>query len=246
LSDAHTALNARQLKARIFLVSAEFDAALRASALPQNARPSKSMIGEMLATRALAHACLGQWSPARATLADSRKITHCLEASGIATWTETVIEVLQETKSYEHAAGTAVRELEATGYVDGFLVALRACPRLKGALAPFSDRVSVFADPLSAPPTPQLKRCESLSAREREVADLIGAGLTNREIAHSLVISQATVKVHVRHILEKLHARSRAEVISRLAAREATRSPDLRQRFERNAQRTPAPDLPQS
>src|SRR5436305_1243526 len=62
--------------------------------------------------------------------------------------------------------------------------------------------------------------------REREVADLIGAGLTNREIARFLVISEATVKVHVRHILEKLHARSRAEVASRLIVRQATQLHD--------------------
>jgi DNA-binding NarL/FixJ family response regulator len=51
-----------------------------------------------------------------------------------------------------------------------------------------------------------------LSAREREVAVLIAQGLTNREIAEQLVISEWTVDTHVRHILTKLDFRSRVQV----------------------------------
>jgi len=50
-----------------------------------------------------------------------------------------------------------------------------------------------------------------LSAREREVLGLMGEGLRNREIAARLFISEATAKTHVRHILEKLRMRNRAE-----------------------------------
>jgi two-component system NarL family response regulator len=52
---------------------------------------------------------------------------------------------------------------------------------------------------------------DELSVREREVLDLIGQGLRNREIAERLVVSEATVKTHVRHVLEKLRLRNRAE-----------------------------------
>jgi DNA-binding NarL/FixJ family response regulator len=51
-----------------------------------------------------------------------------------------------------------------------------------------------------------------LSRREREVATLIAHGLTNREIAEALVISELTADTHVRHILRKLGVRSRAQV----------------------------------
>jgi DNA-binding NarL/FixJ family response regulator len=49
----------------------------------------------------------------------------------------------------------------------------------------------------------------SLSAREREVLALIGAGASNREIASALVISEFTVKRHVQNILKKLALPSR-------------------------------------
>jgi ATP/maltotriose-dependent transcriptional regulator MalT len=52
-----------------------------------------------------------------------------------------------------------------------------------------------------------------LSPREREVFLLINEGLTNKEIARHLFISEATAKLHVRHILAKTGARSRTQLI---------------------------------
>jgi non-specific serine/threonine protein kinase len=53
-----------------------------------------------------------------------------------------------------------------------------------------------------------------LSARELEIADLIGRGLTNREIAQSLVISTRTVESHVDHIKAKLGFGRRARIVA--------------------------------
>jgi DNA-binding CsgD family transcriptional regulator len=53
---------------------------------------------------------------------------------------------------------------------------------------------------------------DALTARERDVAGLIGSGRSNREIASTLVITEATVEVHVKHILGKLGFRSRSQV----------------------------------
>jgi CRP-like cAMP-binding protein len=51
-----------------------------------------------------------------------------------------------------------------------------------------------------------------LTPREREVATLIAKGLTNREIAAGLVVTERTAATHVEHILSKLGLRSRAQV----------------------------------
>ena len=52
---------------------------------------------------------------------------------------------------------------------------------------------------------------EELTPREAEVLQLVAQGLGNKEIAVALCISENTVKTHVRHILNKLGLRSRAE-----------------------------------
>ena len=52
---------------------------------------------------------------------------------------------------------------------------------------------------------------EDLSPREREVLELMAQGLRNREIAERLFLSEATIKTHVRHLLDKLRLRNRAE-----------------------------------
>jgi DNA-binding CsgD family transcriptional regulator len=51
-----------------------------------------------------------------------------------------------------------------------------------------------------------------LTAREREVSRLIGGGLTNRQIASRLSISERTVGAHVQNILNKLGANNRAQI----------------------------------
>lgn len=53
-----------------------------------------------------------------------------------------------------------------------------------------------------------------LTRREREVAELIAQGLSNKDIAMALVIAQRTAETHVEHILTKLGFSSRAQVAS--------------------------------
>jgi DNA-binding NarL/FixJ family response regulator len=52
------------------------------------------------------------------------------------------------------------------------------------------------------------------TAREIQVLQLIAEGLVNREIGQQLFLSEETVKSHVRHLLAKLQARSRAHAVA--------------------------------
>jgi predicted ATPase/DNA-binding CsgD family transcriptional regulator len=80
-------------------------------------------------------------------------------------------------------------------------------------MQPSLDRANVLLERLvSVDAAPLTTAADPLTARERDVAGLIGNGHSNREIAASLVITEATVEVHVKHILDKLGFRSRSQV----------------------------------
>jgi len=56
-----------------------------------------------------------------------------------------------------------------------------------------------------------------LTTREREVARLVARGLTNRQIAEALVVTEKTAANHVQHVLDKLEVHSRNQLAARAA-----------------------------
>jgi DNA-binding NarL/FixJ family response regulator len=103
------------------------------------------------------------------------------------------------------AAGYLLKDMPPSELIEAVLDAGRGDPHIAQRMAgrmlrEFVGGVRSVGDPLL-----------ELSPREREVLALLADGMRNREIAQRLFVSETTVKTHVRHILEKLHVRNRAE-----------------------------------
>lgn len=92
----------------------------------------------------------------------------------------------------------------------GLLAAVRSAAAGTTMLAPTVARrlVESFSTPRADPTV-----LVSLSGREREVLALVARGRSNREIAGELYISEATVKSHIAHLLEKTRRRDRVHLV---------------------------------
>ena len=77
-----------------------------------------------------------------------------------------------------------------------------------------------FVDPALMPSFLGKDQTDMLTAREREILQLLAEGMSNADVAQKLFISQETVKSHVRHILTKLEADTRTQAVA-IALREA-------------------------
>ncbi len=83
---------------------------------------------------------------------------------------------------------------------------LHCSPRVAGGLARRLATLAAGAQSFASP--------DRLTPREQQVLDLIGDGLSNKEIGQRLCIEVPTVKNHVHHVLDKLHVRRRAEAVA--------------------------------
>jgi non-specific serine/threonine protein kinase len=77
------------------------------------------------------------------------------------------------------------------------------------------------ASPAVQPEATARGAAQQLTGREREVAVLIARGMSNRQIAETLVIAERTVTNHVEHIFDKLGFRSRAQVATWITEQQA-------------------------
>jgi DNA-binding NarL/FixJ family response regulator len=107
------------------------------------------------------------------------------------------------------AAGFLVKDTEPADLVAG----VRVVADGDALLSPGVTRtlIAEFAARSTQPPGSEL--LAELTAREREVTELVAKGLSNDEIAAHFVLSPATVKTHVNRAMMKLGARDRAQLV---------------------------------
>ncbi|MDQ1616662.1 MAG: hypothetical protein QOJ60_2601 [Actinomycetota bacterium] len=107
------------------------------------------------------------------------------------------------------ASGFLLKDTEPVDLISG----VRAVARGDALLAPSVTRrlIEQFASRLRTPRS--ATTLDVLTEREREVAALVGGGLSNEEIAERLVVSPATAKTHVSRAMVKLAARDRAQLV---------------------------------
>jgi NarL family two-component system response regulator YdfI len=125
-----------------------------------------------------------------------------------------IVALAADQTALQHALGFGASALLPSGVdVDTLVSALSSAVR---GLVSVPRRDLAILLPAEERLEPAVKApVESLTARELEVLQLMARGLTNRQIARRLEISEHTVKFHAAAILGKLNARSRAEAVAR-------------------------------
>jgi DNA-binding NarL/FixJ family response regulator len=91
--------------------------------------------------------------------------------------------------------------------------AVHAAANHQALLDPVVQSRLLEAASLGARPAPPPQLPDELTPREGEVLALIARGLSNREIADALVVSETTVKTHINHVFAKIGARDRAQAV---------------------------------
>jgi DNA-binding NarL/FixJ family response regulator len=96
---------------------------------------------------------------------------------------------------------------------EDLVAAVRVVARGDGLIAPTVTKRLIAQFVRAAPPSTPPAELADLTPREVEVLTMVARGLSNREIAADLVLSEATVKTHVKHMLAKLGVRDRVQAV---------------------------------
>lgn len=223
-ADRFFASNCVSIRARMHIATGEVEQAAHLMETNQDVPVTPDMQAEYEAWWSLILACGGETHQASQLANAAEAASNRVEVRGITPAVRAIVAVRHKARDTQQKVLAALRIAQQTGNFDGLVAAYRGCPPILEYLAQSSrdlpllvallqrardDKLGTAAGVIM--PVPNPLSAESLTKREREVQLLLRHGLKNREIARVLFISESTVKVHLRHIYEKLGVRSRTE-----------------------------------
>jgi ATP/maltotriose-dependent transcriptional regulator MalT len=222
-ADPHTSMNVAAVRLRLRLARGtpidrriEIDSLSREGSMP-------SMFADYLGAAALVLACQAEHVRADDFANQVERASKSLGGRSLAAWARVISEHQRGTPEASELGRSTFAEFNASGFRDSFVSAYRGLPQLLTTLAadeqllPGISRIVASAHDHALAKSVGLAVPENslhanpLSRREVEVHKLMASGMSNREIAQALFISEATVKVHVRRVLQKLGVRTRTE-----------------------------------
>jgi len=147
----------------------------------------------------------------RMPVMDGLEATRCLAGTSCRVLVLTTFDTDDVVFGALHAGASGFLLKDAPA--DDLVAAIRIVARGDALVDPTVTRRLIAAFARRPPLRERPPELEELSPREREVLRLVARGLSNREIAAQLVISEATVKTHVGRILQKLRLRDRVQAV---------------------------------
>jgi DNA-binding CsgD family transcriptional regulator/tetratricopeptide (TPR) repeat protein len=220
-------LNIRSLRARMYLQTGRQDEAWACVGETPHEATLPSMRGEYLATQGLVLAVRGDRAGAIRSVRQAMSISRGAE---VCSYSELATSLLEFRAGHSESVDVPFRRAKNTRVWDPLITLLRAAPdfaeaaaarettqhTLRGFCELIDDRALARQIRLRIRPAGAAADGR-LSQRENEVLHLIAQGFKNSDVARTLFISESTVKVHVRHIFEKLGVKTRAEAAARLS-----------------------------
>jgi len=234
--DAYLEATRRAIECRLLTAKRQFMDAIALTEDEGETISSPPLRAEYLSCRALALACHGESGAARRLVQRAmatRASRSSIEARVLSPCVEAVIALQGSDEPRQRRATLkgwhAARE---SGNFDSFVCSYRAEPQMLAVLVQEQACRAEVGELLARTRDHEIARqlglfvrrthrgrTDTLTTRELDVLRELEQGFSNRDIADRLFVTEGTVKVHLRHIYEKLGVRTRTELLAKRARR---------------------------